>query len=265
MYILNGHLKSGEKIKLSIDDQCLNFGSGIFETIKVIDNMPLFFQEHYDRLLKSASFFGHEFPYSIDELMEMLTILLSKEKIDAIKVLYAFGKDENYIIIKGRTFDFDRKLLSCGVALDICEYGRHSKDFMLRHKTMNYMGNNYFQNSKKDAYETIFLNEMGNITEGSKTNIFFIGDQNIITPNVDQGLLPGIMRGAIIDSLRGRGLDVIEDKIELSDLSKYKGAFITNSLIGAVPVKKIGNHEYSLDSFSILGEYLKKDGILCKY
>lgn len=262
MYILNGNLISNNNIELSIDDHCLNFGSGIFETIKIVNDSPQFFKEHYMRLVSSSRFFGRELPYSFLELQNMVNTLLSEEKIDAIKVLYAFGKEENYIIIKGRTFDFDSKLLSCGVSLNICEYGRNSKDFMLRHKTTNYMGNNYLQNSKKDVYETIYLNEMGNITEGSKSNIFFIDDQRIITPSVEQGILPGIMRGKIIESLKGRALDVIEDEIGVSDICKYKGAFISNSLIGAVPVKKLGAADYELDSFSILGEYLKKDGIL---
>ena len=95
----------------------------------------------------------------------------------------------------------------------------------------------YLQKSGID--EVLFLNEYGEITEGSISNLFFIKNGKIYTPEVSCGLLNGVIR-----SLIKSDFPLIESKIKMEELQTFEEVFATNSLMGIMPVCKIADYDY---------------------
>jgi para-aminobenzoate synthetase/4-amino-4-deoxychorismate lyase len=86
---------------------------------------------------------------------------------------------------------------------------------------------------KKGYYEVLFVNEKGEVSEGSYTNIFLQKDGRLITPPVSCGLLPGVLRKYLL--LHYPEL-VVEEKFTRKDLEQADAVYIGNSVRGLVRV-----------------------------
>jgi branched-chain amino acid aminotransferase len=90
----------------------------------------------------------------------------------------------------------------------------------------------------ENVFEVLLIDNNDFVTEGSRSNIFFVTDEHIMTPELQQ-VLPGITRQAVMDICRNNNIVVREGKIKYDDIDRYMGAFITGTSPGVLPVKKI--------------------------
>jgi len=110
-----------------------------------------------------------------------------------------------------------------------------SNDTLLRHKTSR---RHSYSRARAEylisqADEVLLANERGEICEGTISNIFAdFGDGVLATPRLDCGLLPGVLRGALLDE--GRAQEAI---YTLDDLKSAKALFVGNSLRGLIPAR----------------------------
>ena len=100
-------------------------------------------------------------------------------------------------------------------------------------KSSNYLVNILAREeaSKNGLYEGIFTNRMGDVTEGSISNIFFVKDGVFKTPSLDLNILSGVTRGKIIEILAKVGVPFQEGHFKKEELEHADGIFITNSLM----------------------------------
>ena len=102
-------------------------------------------------------------------------------------------------------------------------------DFRLRYKTTD---RRFYDRIRREegAFETVFVDRDGMMTEGSRTNLFVERDGRLLTPPLSRGLLPGILRGKLIDEGRAEEAELTPD--DLAD-----GFFVGNIVRGLVPAK----------------------------
>ncbi len=105
-------------------------------------------------------------------------------------------------------------------------------DFRLAHKTTD---RNFYDKARRacGAFEVVFINAAGFLTEGSFTNIFVARGDVLQTPPLDQGLLGGVLRNELLNN--GRATEI---KLRPDDL--HNGFFIGNSLRGLLPAQVTG-------------------------
>jgi para-aminobenzoate synthetase/4-amino-4-deoxychorismate lyase len=77
--------------------------------------------------------------------------------------------------------------------------------------------------------EVLFINQRGELTEGSRTNLFLQRGRVLLTPPVSSGLLNGILRRTLLDAGRCE-----ESVLTLDDLRTADGCFMGNSLRGLI-------------------------------
>ena len=104
-------------------------------------------------------------------------------------------------------------------------------DFRLRHKTTD---RRFYDRARQEdgAFETIFVDGEGLLTEGSRTNIFVERHGRLLTPRASRGLIPGILRAKLLD----------EGKAEEADLTPAdiaNGFFVGNIVRGLIPAQLI--------------------------
>jgi len=90
------------------------------------------------------------------------------------------------------------------------------------------------------AFEAIFVDEGGRIKEGASTNIFIVRDGTLKTPPLDEGILPGITRGAVISMAEAASIPVKTVAVTATELTLSEEAFLTNSIDEILPLVKIG-------------------------
>ena len=92
----------------------------------------------------------------------------------------------------------------------------------------------------KGYYEVLFVNEKGEVTEGSYTNIFVRKEGKLITPPVTCGLLPGVLRKYLLQKYPER---VGEATMTKKDIEQAEAVYVGNSVRGLVRVKLIENEK----------------------
>nr|WP_312290785.1 aminotransferase class IV [Clostridium chromiireducens] len=219
-------------------DEGVFFGRGVFETM-LWKNEPVFLDEHLNRL-KSAMTQINLLPLEETMLREYLSKLNIKDKVLKITVtplnIIITERELNY-----KVEDYDR-----GMSLTISKVRRNSTSRLCYIKSTCYIENLIEkENAKKIGYDdVIFLNEKDNITETSCANIFIVKNNEIFTPRLEDGLLNGIIRAEILKEFK-----VIEKSITLEELKKSDEVIITNSLMGAMSVKRIDDIKYDSEEF----------------
>jgi 4-amino-4-deoxychorismate lyase len=108
-----------------------------------------------------------------------------------------------------------------------------SHDTLLRHKTSRRQVYTHARSEYliTQADEVLMANERAEICEGTITNVFAdFGDGVLVTPRLDCGLLPGVLRGELLDEGRAR-----EAIYSFDDLKSAKAIYVGNSLRGLIP------------------------------
>jgi branched-chain amino acid aminotransferase len=257
---INGKILPEGKAVVSVFDRGLNYGDGLFETIKSYNGKPAFLNGHLRRLKSGAALIGISpsllKPFERDIKLGILEKLLEAnglEKGEAyIKIIITRGVDKGgHAPVKGinPTVIIIAKELDCGKIARLQKKGvkavlvKGVLSAMPELKTLNYLPNVIakIEAVKRGAFEGLFVNKRGFITEGSSTNIFIFSKGVLITPLVRETALPGVTRKTIIELAIKAGLKVRQCHITERSLFECGEAFLTNSISEVLPLVKVGS------------------------
>ena len=238
--MLDGKLCSGHSARISPLHEGFLYGHGLFETIKVRDGRPLFLAAHHARLTAS----GHalELPYKLplDKFRERLLKVISANSVahgSAKVTLFNQGETLGELITT-REFTYSPETYARGFRLQTRPTGRRVSG-LSGHKTLNYLENIRARRAALAAGydEALFIDTTGEVIEGAGTNLFIVRDGVALTPPLASGPLPGIARAQVLALLgyaRAR-----ETVITTADLLAATEVFVTNALLGVMPVSRI--------------------------
>ncbi|HAU32737.1 MAG: Aminodeoxychorismate lyase [Desulfotomaculum sp. 46_296] len=253
---VNGSFLGSDQPAINPLNQGLLYGFGLFETILVKEGYPSLIQHHFNRLFSSAKKIGLTIPFSISELLWLVEQTINKNNINtgSIRLTITAGSDKSAastaptLIIFGRqplayTHDHYKQGMTAGFA----DIKRNEHSPLVRLKTINYLENllakRYAQTRGWD--EALFFNTSGNLAEGSTSNIFLVKNGKVITPNREQGLLPGIIRHIVMEKCIALGIPAEERIISEKEVWEADECFLTNSLMGVMPLVKINGNKIS--------------------
>lgn len=214
-----------------IADDGYYYGLGLFETILLIDNRPVFLKEHLDRLNKSMEYFNIGQKIDPEKIFRFLENQETKDR--AVLKISVSSKNLFFDI---RDYHYKKEQFQKGFSLMESPILRNETSPFTYHKSFNY-GDNILEKRRavrENLDEPYFVNTKGNITEGATTNLFFIKKGKLFTPNADSGLLKGILRQWILKEFDG-----CEIVISREEITEFDEIFATNSLIGIMPVHSI--------------------------
>ncbi|MBU3110383.1 aminotransferase class IV [Clostridium lacusfryxellense] len=230
MILINGNLNE-DKISL---DSGFFFGRGVFETLLVKEE-PILLVEHLQRLNGGLTTLG------INKKITLAEIYNATKKLDCKNCVLKIMVSDKNTIFTTREISYKHSDYERGFSLGLSDVRRNAFSNLTYVKSFNYVENIIERDKiiKKGYNEAIFLNTEGFITEGAVSNIFFINNGVIFTPKIKCGLLPGILRGFIINNSLSMDLKVQEGEFTLDDLMEAEGVFITNSVMGIMKIRKI--------------------------
>lgn len=219
-------------------DEGLLFGKGVFETILWKDG-PVFLDEHLKRLQLALEKIGML-------TLEEVEIRKYLDKLNINNKAVKITVTPLNIIITQRNIPYKEEDYNRGMNLTTSNVRRNSTSRLCYIKSTCYIENllEKEEAKKKGFDDVIFLNENGNITETSCANIFIVKNNEIFTPRITDGLLDGIIRRKIIENFK-----VQEKSITFEEMSKSDEVIITNSLMGAISVKKVDDIKYNNEKF----------------
>ena len=264
-------------MKITLDEG-FQFGLGAFETIAVEAGKPIFLDKHLKRLERAAEFLylGTLSERGITE-KQILRYLeeqaqLSESRANFANITQFSESRENFsdithcalkimlskenVVFSMRANPYTPERYEKGFVLDISPVKRNETSSLVYHKTMNY-GDCILEKRNAAAAgvdERLFLNTKDQICEGTVSNIFFVKQGKLYTPDTRCGLLPGILREYICETQH-----VEEVIIYPENLKEYEECFVTNSLMGIMPVRQIEETSFTEEKVTqtLLAKYQK--------
>lgn len=250
-------LLAESELSLPSNAEALQFGMGLFETINYQNGIIEYLEQHIQRLKASCEALKIKFSLEYQEVLLGFTTLIDHEKKQneslALKMsVYRCG-NESEVLLSYKPHPYTRESFSEGIILGFYGLGRLSQSRLVRHKTTNYFENMLLREEALNQgwFDGVFLNEQGYITEGCSVNVFFELEGCLYTPSLENGLLPGVMRQAVLDKARNADIEVCEGNFKWDMLISADKVYITNSLIGVQPVVRVMDKKYSTENSTI--------------
>lgn len=257
---LDGKVLPEEMAKISVFDRGLSYGDGLYETLKARDGKPLFLKEHMKRLRAGARFLGLPLrslkTFEQDIKNGAIETLLEKNGLakgeSYVKLMATRGPDKashlpsrglqptRIIIAKALDTSWIERAARKGVSAIFVEDLAPPLPGV---KSLNYLPSVLarMRAEKMGAFEAVFVKD-GAITEGSSSNVFLVKDGRLFTPPLSiepsSGVLAGVIREEVTRLARRASMPVSEAVVKAGEIAAFDEAFITNSIIDAIPLVK---------------------------
>ena len=221
-------------------DEAFDFGLGVFETIAIENRHPILVQEHLQRIENSMRELGiHNADFS--SLVSIETIEKQAQECPPGRYALKISVSPKNVLFSVRASGYTPGDYERGFRLTVSSVLRNETSPLTYHKTMNY-GDNMIEKRRAKAAgydEPLFVNTKGFVSEGATTNLFCIKKEQIFTPSLSCGLLNGILRQYVMVLS-----DVKEYDFTLAELLNADEIFVTNSLLGIMPVSSLDGRNF---------------------
>lgn len=256
---MDGKLVPWDEAKVHVLTHSLHYGLAVFEGIRcyLTEEGPAIFRldEHVQRLIKSASIFMLEIPYSEEELKRAIieTVKVNGVQECYIRPIAYLGYGAMGLYPKGNPVNVAIAVwpwgsylgdegLKNGIRIKVSSYIRgHVNSFMARAKVSGYYVNS--QLAKREAImngydEALLLDADGYVSEGSGENIFIVR-RGILKTTPLTSILEGITRDSIITIARDEGIKVLEERFTRDELYIADEAFFTGTAAEVTPIREV--------------------------
>ncbi|MEV0114457.1 aminodeoxychorismate lyase [Streptomyces sp. NPDC050844] len=243
---LNGGLQDLDTARVSVLDHGLTVGDGIFETVKTVERRPFALTRHLDRLARSARGLGLPEP-DLDEVRAACAAVIDANPmpLGRLRITYTGGLsplgsdrgDQGQTLVvalgeAGRRPD--------ATAVITVPWTRNERGALTGLKTTSYAENvvALARAHEQGASEALFGNTVGQLCEGTGSNVFVVLDGEIHTPPVASGCLAGITRALAVDWTGAQETDLPLDVLDRAD-----EVFLTSTLRDVQAVHRIDGRE----------------------
>jgi para-aminobenzoate synthetase/4-amino-4-deoxychorismate lyase len=183
---------------------------------------------HLQRLQASAAYFG--FPYDENVLRAALRTHCANLPANGPQRLRLTLAADGGCSLQSAQLG----TLELPVRLLIASTPTQSDDLFLRHKTTIRQGYDqaWQQAQQQGAFDMLFFNREGELTEGGRSSVFVKLDGCWYTPPLRAGLLPGVMRSVVLNDA---AWNASERSLSMADLLAAEQVMVCNALRGTMP------------------------------
>jgi branched-chain amino acid aminotransferase len=241
-FILNGNLESAD----IFDNSLVYEGDSIYEVIRMIKGSPVFLYDHMDRLETSVRLQKKNMLADTETLKKNIISLSKSDKKKEInlKIVFNYKKDEdNYLVYFIEPIYPSEEQYRKGVK-GILYYAERKdpESKVINHKLRSSI---FHKLILEGGYEAILVNENGVITEGSRSNIFFLKDNTLYTAP-DNMILSGITRKHVLDICDENNIPVKMRCLKAANLSDYEAVFMTGTSPMVLPFNSIDDKRFKV-------------------
>lgn len=247
---------------LSLNDRAIQFGDGVFRTMKVTAGQIEFWPQHYAKLASDCARIGIAAPSEATLLADMAQLVrLNHATSDhSIKIIVTRGESArgyvapadaqpNRIVQRAALPAYSPALYTEGAVLRVCETRASWQPALAGVKHLNRLENVLARREWNDAnvFDGLLLDRDGLVIEGVMSNLFALIDGAWCTPKLNYSGVAGVYRDMLL-LVNGYGdIPARECDLSLADLYSASAIFVCNSLAGCVPVRQIEQQCWRVD------------------
>jgi len=247
----NGRFTTTDERVLGVEDRGFQFGDSVYEVFKFLGKRPILVREHFHRLERGLN--RVEIPLPWDEASFQTTVreLLERTAFDdgIVYVQVSRGEAERAhfwpdnlkptVVAYSRAFKFpDAAKKERGIrVITTPDHRWHYCSVKSTNLLANAMAKKQAQRAGAD--EAILLGEDNTVREGASSNFFVVKNRRLVTHTLDDCILPGVVRDAVVDLALSAKIPVEERPLREAELFDLDEAFITSTTQGVMPIAEI--------------------------
>lgn len=241
-FILNGKLENAH----SFDNSTVYEGDSVYEVIRVTRNNPVFFHDHMERLESSVRIQKKQMIADITAIKKDIIRLTKSDRKKEVnlKIVFNYNKNSfNYLIYYIEPIYPSEKQYREGVR-GILFYAERKDpgSKVINHKLRSSI---FHKLILEGGYEALLVNEKGQITEGSRSNIFFLRKDTLYTAP-DNLILCGITRKHILDICAENNIRVKLICVKADRITDYESVFMTGTSPVVLPFSQIDENLFNV-------------------
>ncbi len=252
--LLNGVQTS----KISIQDRGLQYGDGLFETMRVQHGQIIFWAYHWQRLQKGCMQLAIPLPDK-GLLEQEMNSLVSTEPQAVLKLILTRGKGErgyvlpelinpSRILMLSNSSDYPMDYGQTGICVYSCKTQLGLNPVLAGIKHLNRLEQVLARNEwQTGEYQEGLLQDIeGHVIEGTMSNIFWVKNKQLFTPDLSRSGVEGVMRKIVMELAKVSSISINIGLWSENELFDAEEIFIVNSLIGIWPVSYIFNRTFPI-------------------
>ena len=233
--------------------RALHYGDGVFRTLLVIDGQIIDLDRQLAKLALDADALGLDCP-DAEMLRNELGQVVGTQRCGALKIILSRADTGRGYAPSTRQTDRLMQLRDLpshaathwtqGITLGWSKLLLGIQPRLAGIKHLNRLEQVLAsRNWPEDQQEALMCDAEGRVSCGTRSNVFFVIDDILVTPDVSLSGVAGMMREKIIALARGIGLGCEMGLISPDEVRHAQECFVSNSLIGIWPVRRIGSLE----------------------
>ncbi len=247
---------------LPVADRGLQYGDGLFETLALRNGEPLLWARHIQRLEDGCRRLGLPAPEA-GLLRGEVAQIAGTDVRSVAKIILTRGA-------AGRGYRPDvsanaTRIVQClpwpthpddaakvGVAVRWCATRLARQPRLAGMKHLNRLEQVLARAEWQDDYAEGLMCDMdGLVIEGTRTNLFVVcADGTVVTPDLSQSGVAGVMRAQVLESATAMGMRCVVRAVTADMVESARELFLTNSLIGIWPIRRIEAKHYVVGPIS---------------
>lgn len=252
---VNGVLTEAAKAVIHVSDHGFLYGMGLFETFRTYKGVPFLLDRHLHRLEEGCRMLGIPFQPDEEQLTKHIQHLMAANGLNEAYIRYTVSAGEEALGLPSGDYTrpnhilFAKPLPSINTqpgqssALQLLRTPRNTPEGEVRLKSLHYMNNvlakrelQQYAEAVRYKAEGIMLTANGFLAEGIVSNLFFVRNNTLYTPDLSTGILPGITREFILELADLRGIPWEQGLYHWDELKQADEIFMTNSIQEIRPV-----------------------------
>lgn len=236
---------------VSVADRGLHYGDGLFETLPILDGNVRHWERHLERLRLGCARLGMACPE--DTLLSAdLDLLRAGVDHGVLKLIVTRGVGERgfrppdpakptRIFARHPWRSYPPALYRSGIVARVCATRLSRNPVLAGIKHLNRLEQVLARREWADpeVHEGLMLDTGGRVIEGTMTNLFLARAGRLVTPDLSECGVLGIMRGLVIEAAGRARLETEIRAVDLAELYTAEGAFVCNSLVGIWPIREL--------------------------
>lgn len=234
---LDGRFVPADEATLAIADPALQSGLAVFETLALRAGRMVDPDRHLARLHHGAATIAAPLPED-DALPAAM-----RETAAAIDAAHGWlkvvaSRSGRLAVFADRV---DPERIGRASTAVILPYRRSRKDPTAGIKVVGYAGFvlGTEEAERRGADDGLWLNDRGHLVEAGSANLFVVDHGRLFTPSEEDGILPGVVRGRVLEVAASIGMKVHPGKVRVPRLRNADEAFLTSSVRGVRPLVRV--------------------------
>ena len=256
--IFNQQILRKEEFQISIANRAFLYGDGLFESVKIINGKPFNLDAHLKRLFSASLLLHLEINVSRNDFQDDIELLIRENKIKKggnLKILVFREEGGKYLPKNNQASSLIMSESSDKNSFSLNKKGLELGLFKIQLKPMNKLSNYKTISAlqsvmcsldarQKGKDDCLMFNTENRIIESANSNIFYVKNNIIFTPQLREGCVDGTMRNCILN-LKDLDYKIVENEVKIGDILEVEEVFLTNAIQGVRWVSHIKEQQFT--------------------